>query len=502
MRNIVALGIALASIIAALEAGEAPDPPKPEPAAEKPQKRPRPTRPLALSDAVALALKRNLTLAAERINPKLAHTVIVEQESIFDPTAYGELNRSKSKEQTATGLFGERQQSARGTLGVAKLLPPGTLVDVNVGGAREWNDYPFVATNPAYSEQWGISVSQPLLRGAGVRVNTAGRQAAINTVADVARAYWQLVLAVRDRQLAQGPLDNAREIYRVVKAFVEVGEKLGVSRGPQADLAWAEAAVAAREEDIVAADQAIRDAEDALKTITDLAADPGVWGLALVPTTVPPDTVPAIAAGAAVQRALDKRPDYQQAQIAIANQDILVSVRRNELKPKLDLVAGFGNSALNSSWNRAEHDLGSLDYYQWTLGVTFEVPLGNRAARARYRRARLEHSQARVYLQALERQINLEVRNAVRALATSVKRVQAARKSADAEHKLLRALEARWDGGKGEGDLRDLLDAQAGSAEAARGVFRALIDLHSALVDVERVQGTILEAHHIVWEDE
>jgi len=272
----------------------------------------------------------------------------------------------------------------------------------------------------------------------------------------------------------------------VVKIIDDAGAKRKNSRSPKVDLAWAEAAVAAREEDIVAADQAIGDAEDALKTITDLAADPGAWELALVPITDPPDTVPAIAADAAVQEALDKRPDYQQAQIAITNQDILVFVRRNELKPKLDLVAGFGNSGLNSSWNRAEHDLGSLDYYQWTLGVTFEVPLGNRAARARYRRSRLERHQAHIYLQALERQINLEVRNAVRAVATGAKRLEAAGKSVEAEEKRLRAEEALWDGGKGEGDVEDLLDAQAGFAEAQRRHLRALIDLTSA----------------VVWEDE
>ncbi len=511
MRNTIALGIALASIIAALEAGEAPKPPKPEPAAEKPLKRPRPTRPLSLSDAIALALKHNLTLAAERINPKLAHTVIVEQESIFDPTAYGELNRAKSKEQTPTGLFGERQQSATGTLGIAKLLPPGTLVDVNVGGGRDWNDYPFVATNPAYSERWGISISQPLLRGAGVRVNTAGiataqnerrlaqaalRQAAITTVADVTRAYWQLVLAVRDRELVQRSLDRALGLQREVQIRVDVG---ALPAKPNVEQAKAEVAV--RQEEIVRADQAIHDAENALKVITDMAADDAVWGVALAPTTAPDQNVPALDPDAAVRTALARRPDYQQAQIAIENQGILVYVRRNETKPKLDLVAGFGNSGLGGSWNGAEHHLGSLDYYQWTLGLTFEVPLGNRAARARYRRARLQHDQAQIYLRALERQIQLELRNAVRAVATDVESLRAAEQSVKAVEARLSAETEKFKQGQ-DVTTQDLLDAQAALAEAERRALATLIALTNSLVDVERLQGTILEASNIVWEDE
>ena len=508
MRAVAAAALVLASLAPAAQAGEPEPKPPPQPK--------RPSRALSLQEVIALALEHNLLLAAEKINPRLAHTIVVEQEAIFDPTTYGELSRAKTKEQSPLGLFGNRQQSAAATLGVAKLLAPGTLVDIHVAGARERNNAPFYTVNPPYSERWGLSISQPHLRGFGVRVNTAGiatahnerriaqaqlRQVAIATVADATRTYWQLVFAIRDRALLQRSLDRALGLQREIGIRVDAGDLAA-----RPSVAQAAAEVAVRHEDTVEADQAIHDAEDLLKVITDLKLIPDLpdgtsaWDFAVDPLTEPPRDVPPLDADAAIETALAKRPDYQQARLGIGNRDIVLYVRRNELKPKLDLALGYGNTGLNTSWNAAEHDLGSLDYYQWTIGLTFEYPLGNRAARARFRRARLERDQARIGLQALERQIQLELRSAIRAVATNVERRRAAQASVEAEQVRLSAETDKFK--QKEVTTQDLLDAQAALAEAERRALRSLIDLNNALVDLERLKATILETHNVTWEDD
>ncbi|MFW6108592.1 MAG: TolC family protein [bacterium] len=504
MRAVLTVLAALALLGPAARAGEV----EPEPEPSRPQ---RPSRPLSLQEAIALALQHNLVLAAEKINPKVAQTVVVEQEAVFDPSAYGEFNRSKSKEQSTTGLFGQHQHLVDGTVGVAKLLAPGTLVDVHVGGNREWNDFPFTEINPSYTEEWGVNISQPLLRGFGVRVNTAGiatavnerriaqaqlRQVGLDTVADVTKGYWGLVLAVRARELIQRSLDRARGLQREVGIRVDAG---ALARRP--NVAQAQAEVAVRQEGVVKAQQAIRDAEDALKVITDLAADDAIWDVALLPTTAPPEAVPALDPASAVATALAKRPDYRQAQLTIDNQEIVLYVRRNELKPKLDLTASYGNSGLNGSWEEADHDFRTFDYYQWAIGLSFEYPLGNRAARARFRKAKLRRTQARINLTALERQIQLELRNAVRAVHTSVESLRAAEQSVQAEEARLSAETEKFKQGQ-DVTTQDLLDAQAALAEAERRELAALIALNQALVDVDRLRGTLLEKHNVTWEDE
>ena len=507
MRAILPALVLLAAATPAMHAGEAKPPAAPKAAPSRPERK------LSLGETVELALRHNLVLAAEKINPQRAHAVVVEQQAIFDPTAYSELTRAKSKTQQTSVLIPQRIEAAQGTLGVAKLLPPGTVVDVHAGGAREWGDgTSFTDINPAYKEEWGITISQPLLRGFGVRVNTAGiatarnerliaqaqlRSVAHETVAAATQGFWRLVFAIRDRALIQQSLERAVNLQKDIQARVDA--KVLGERDPA--VAQARAEVAVRQEEIVVADQAIHNAEDALKVITDLAADPAVWAVALIPTTEPPTTVPPLDPDKAVEVALARRPEQRQAQLAIDNRDILILVRGNEIKPRLDLNCGFGNSGLNTSWNNADHDLRSLDYYQWSVGVTFEYPLGNRAARSRYRRARLEHEQARLSLRTLESQINLEVRNAVRAVATSGEHIRAAAVSIEAERERLRAEEIRYKDAR-VGTIQDVLDAQAALAEAERRQLRSVIDLNISHVEVERVRGTILEANDVTWEDD
>ncbi len=89
------------AILAATATGLFGGEPKPKPEAA-PQ---RPQRTISLKEIVELALRRNLVLAAEKINPKRAHTVIVEQSAIFDPTAYSQATRAKSKSQQASSYL-------------------------------------------------------------------------------------------------------------------------------------------------------------------------------------------------------------------------------------------------------------------------------------------------------------------------------------------------------------------------------------------------------------
>jgi len=472
----------------------------------------RPQRPIALDEVVRLALERNILLAAEKINPKRADTVVVEQMSIFDPTAYSQLSRARTKERPRTGALGGEQDAAQSVLGVAKLFPLGTTVDVHAGAAREWSDSQVTEIDPSYDEEWGFTLTQPLLRGLGVLVNTAGiatarnerriaqaqlRDVALKTVSDAKQVYWELVFSIRNRELLQRSLERAENLQREVQARVEAGV-LG-ERDPS--VAQARAEVAIRQEDIVVAEDAIHDTEEALKVITDLAADPKIWDVAFIPTTQPPEELPIPAVDQAVETGLARRPDYQAARIAIENQDLQLLVRRNELLPRLDFQLSGGHTGRGTSWNAADHYMGTMDYYNWAIGLNFEYPLGNRAAKSRLRRAQLERRQIVLNLRAFERQIQLEVRNGVRQQATNAGRLRAADASVAAEEERLRAEEIRFREAR-VGTGQDVLDAQAALAEAERRRLRALIDLNVSAVERERLQGTLLETSNVVFEED
>ncbi len=473
----------------------------------------RPSREVSLDEVIALALRHNLRVAAERIGLRRADAVVVEERAVFDPTLYSELACDDVRKQQSDETVSKHREGRTGAVGVAKLLPPGTAIDLHAGATRERRRATSVTTvNPEHDEEWGITVSQPLLRGRGVRVNTVGialaanerriaqaqlRDVALATVAEVSQAFWRLVLAIRDRALLERSLERARHLQDDVEKRVKA-RTIG-ARDPALDQAKAE--VAFRREEILVADQAIRDAEDAIKVATDLAADPAIWKVALVPTTEPAPSTPPLDPDHAAQTALDRRLDRQQAQLAIESHEIVIHQRRNGLQPQLDLTAGYGQSGMGGSWHAAEHRLGSFDSREWSVGLVFEYPLGNRAARARFRRAKLGRDQARVELLALERRIQMEVRNAVRAVRTHGERLRAAAASIEAAQARLRTEEIRHRTAR-IGTIQDVLDAQDALAQAERRSLAALIDLNIAMVELGRLQGTLLDAHNVAWEDE
>jgi len=86
-------------------------------------------------------------------------------------------------------------------------------------------------------------------------------------------------------------------------------------------------------------------------------------------------------------------------------------------------------------------------------------------------------------------------------VATGVERIRAADASVGADQERLRAEQIRYEEAN-LGTLQDVLDAEKELAEARIRRLRALIDLNRALVDAERLQGTLLESLNVAWEEE
>ncbi|NQT51809.1 TolC family protein, partial [bacterium] len=279
-----------------------------EPTVEKPRSRPpaaaKPSpHPLTLQDAIHRALQHNLALAAARLSPPQAATVVVEERAAFDPAAFGEFNRRKANQQARSALFGEREQNGAAAVGLRKRFPLGTEAEAFYGLEKDWNDAPFATTNPAYHQGHGAQLVQPLLKGFGIRVNTAAiatarndqrialaalHDAALQTIAETVRMYWELAYAHGNRTFLLDSLERTRNLQRDIEVRVRA-EVLG---GRDPSVAQAAAGVAVAQEAIIAADDAIRDVEDSLKVLTDLGADDALWDAVLLPPTPPPPPPP------------------------------------------------------------------------------------------------------------------------------------------------------------------------------------------------------------------
>jgi outer membrane protein TolC len=163
---------------------------------------------------------------------------------------------------------------------------------------------------------------------------------------------------------------------------------------------------------------------------------------------------------------------------------------KNQMLPELDLVGSTGLSGLSNSYGSAFESATDRDFHSWEIGVTLEIPLGNRAQKGQYQRAQLEAELAELGIKEIKQQITVDVRTALRAVELARESVRASARSKVASEKRLEAEEERFR--LGMATLNDVLTYQQEYADAIASEQRAIADYASASVSLRRASGTLL----------
>ena len=130
----------------------------------------------------------------------------------------------------------------------------------------------------------------------------------------------------------------------------------------------------------------------------------------------------------------------------------------------------------------------------WSVGLTLSFPISNILTRAGYISAKLELEQSLLQLQDLEKQVVLEVRDAVRDIESLAKRyeaLQAARRHAEMT---LEAEEKKMSVGLSTNYF--VLQFQEQLADITSQEIRALIDYNLALARFEKVAALVQTGGH------
>ena len=349
-----------------------------------------------------------------------------------------------------------------------------------------------------------MTVSQPLLKGRGTEVNLAAIQVARNTrqqslhefrrtveivVGQTEKAYWNLVFAQANLRVQQALLDQAKSLLEHVNDL-KAGGILTAT-----DVIQARAGVASREENIIVADQALRNAEDVLKEITSMLSDDSKRDSALTATTIAKISQLEVREESALQNAFKNRPEYQAARLDLQSRNLAVVVARNARYPKLDLQGTFALNGLTGSYGNTVDSLVSTDFYEWNVGLTLELPRGFRSARSTYRRRQNEKAQTLLRMKQLEQQILREVRLSTRQVRATQKRIQTTEAARDLQKEKLAGEEDRLK--DGQSTPQEVLDFQVDFAVAELNNERSKLDYQKAIVDLEVAQGTLLETRLI-----
>jgi outer membrane protein TolC len=188
------------------------------------------------------------------------------------------------------------------------------------------------------------------------------------------------------------------------------------------DISQATSDAATRRDAVLQARQLEREQENAMKRlISDDFA--GMIGQKLVPADRPVEDLTDKPLLADMASALKNRPDYREAIEQAEQKKIQLVFSQNQILPQLNLNASYGYSGLGTNLGNSIDKVTSTDFPQWYVGMSVQVPFGDRAALGQRDAARWQKTQALLQLKKLEQDILVQVNNAANRVKTNQERV-------------------------------------------------------------------------------
>jgi len=452
---------------------------------------------LTLEDVVRLASESGPALQQARLRNLSASGEILEADGVFDPILFADLTHSFS-EQPAGGFFSTfGNTTARTTSanqGIRKALSTGGSLSLTVN--EQFSEQSFLLA-PQADVSTTLQFTQPLLRGAwnltatqalvsaGYRQDRelAGvRQANLDVIQAAVDAYWDLAFAHADLAVKRRSLGLAEELRQLTQAKYRVGAVAEV------EVVQTEADIATRTDGLLTAAKTVETAEDQLRVLLYGLADGNEWDLTLMPRSEAP--APQIAEldwHQAFSEAREFRPDLRQLRIDVDSAALDWEVAKKGQQPKLDFTASGSYFAQRTQLGDAFDSLSNRDFPGYTVGLVFELPLGNNQYEGAEIRTRYQLHLTQRLLRDRENEVANEIREAVRNLQYNAERVAITATAQDVAKRQLEAEQLRLR--EGASTNFQVLQFQTDLEAAESNAARARMDYAKALTRLNLVRG-------------
>ena len=495
------------------------------------------TEQLALSDVLKVALETNVDLANNAYDVAISEANIMAAVGAYDLFITAGLTGSinETPQRGSAIVFSTGERSVGGSAGFQRKLETGGTVTFNVGFTRSLRNQPKNFFNAAagtttlgsYIVAPTLTLNQPLLKGAGLRVNRADidrakiaktqteavrMTTAQNVVHDIILAYWEVLYAQRDLENKQRSAGLAAEQLERTRAEIAAGR-----RSPL-DGRSLEQTLALRESDVLLAENALLERSLNLRALLGQdIVDRDVLGIAAVTDPQILEARP-VDMRAEIRQALEANPQIRQIQLSLASRRIDELVAANQRLPQLDVQGSFspqgrsidrvsndqaGLPGEKGTWSAAFGNIFNDQVSQnglladWSvsgqLNLTWDVQ--NRTPKANHQRALLELRKAENDLKATQRNISTSVIRSASTLRTSSKRMEVTAFSVDLAEENLKAEKARY--AVGRSTSYDVLFRMDELAVAEANALRAQIDYLQALTELQTLTGELLPSYGI-----
>jgi len=523
---------------------------------------------ISLQDAVDLALQNNLAITIERYTPWVAEANVLRSLSgapflsgtvqalgtippmSFDPQVASTLsqdariipvNNPLTAGTGGSASFGTfatlNTHTTIGDMQYSQGFHTGTAVSATFNNTRGSSTSTATFFDPFVQSNFIFTASQQLLNGFGLlpnehyiriaRVNKSIAdqslvQQVITSITAVGNAYWELVFARGNVEVARQEIALAEKTYSDNKKQVDVGTLAPL------EIVQAEAQLATAQQALIVAQTTVL--QDQLTLLNLIAKDPNAPTLRtveIVPTDtadVAPPEVEKIPLEDLIKEAVMKRPDVLQAGLVIKADDVNVKATKNALLPILTLSGEYateglaGNSRLITTCTPVppattctpppqtftglatslnQQFTGVYPEYNAQLSLT--IPIRNRLAQANNVIANLNARSDQANYQQIVNNAAIDVHNAQITLEQARITLAAAVKTRDLDQQTLDAEQKKFQ--VGASTLFNIVSDQNTLAAAASAEVRARVNLVEGKVNFDRAMARTLEVYNITIAD-
>ena len=476
---------------------------------------------LSLRDAIVLTLENNSAVRIQETQVESLKFALLGAHAPFDPvlTALYNVNSSSSAPFTqlqgtgASSTFISTTQNAQ--FNYTQTFETGTIVQAGLNSNNNYANSSFYLFNPYITSTLNFQFTQPLLKNGWVFANraplTIARRnlqqsqatfvAEVNTnVLQAVTQYWTVIEARGNLDVARSSMDAAEATYKRDKRALELGAL------PPLDIYRSESQVASRRVQVIQSEYTLKQAEDALRMTIGTDQDPYFQALDLELTErpEPEGDLRTIDASSALQLALTKRPEFDAAQAALANDETRIRLAHNHLLPELDLSGqyisnGLGGTQFNDAGRKTTssslNQLFGFTYPTYYAQLSLTLPIKNRAAKAEMGTVLVSRRNDLYNQRQIREQVTLDVSNAVHQLEQAKLSIAAGKEALDLAQKTMAAEQRKYD--LGSETIFFVLEAQTELASAQLGLLQAEVNYQLAVAGVDHATGELLEPYHL-----
>jgi HAE1 family hydrophobic/amphiphilic exporter-1 len=524
-------------------------------------------KPLSLKEAITLALENNKDIEVTRQNVRIAEFELQSARGFYEPRFSGQTYYERAKTPVFS-FFGGGPDGSLTTSSIVgnaglegSIRQTGGRFSVLADSSRGTTNNLFSLVNPTYTTNLRFQFTQPIFRGRSFDqprrnieiakrnlslTDTQFRQRSIEIIANVQRAYWDLVYSLRNLQVQRDGVRDAKEQLEHNRRLVEEGQLAPI------DIVAAETQVANIEQGVYEALETVSRAENTLKNLVAQNKNDRLWSESIVPTDSVDLNAPQTNFEEALNLALENRPEIDINDVQKDINSLEQRFNREQTKPQIDLIANYSltgaagtlnptainpiSSQTTPTLNQVIRNINLLSaqvnpplpqideipitptptlpdnliggaggalgnlfanrYPTLRVGVQFNLPLfGDKTARANLGRSLVQGEQIQTQRAQIEQNIQVDVRNALQSIRTAEARLRSAAISRENSQKQYESEQRKLDAG--QSDVYKVLERQTALINARSNELRAQTELNKAIADLQRATGNSLKANNV-----